>query len=320
MSEMLELYTTDGKGSDSTLKRDKQKLWDAQKRIGVELVWYRPGYRVRCDPPEQYQCFASLYRSNLDRWVLDAIALASKKRGSYRLKDAEIRAACAEVAKQVPRCPVAETKKKKKAAEVFMVKKDAKVIIEKLSPMLQEAWDAQDCDGFTIERDVQSIIEILPSLIQESWDEQALTVGERHIRTKALMLQLCKGIFERADVNVESGGRRQRKRSATEINAMASGVVTGAMATYSPLAGYVGRERAPEERHATDCRLWRKELGVLRGRYKRGETIGPIQGPCGALTPDDAPTDELRADYEALLRAASLWPLPAQPLPEEPQR
>ena len=38
----------------------------------------------------------------------------------------------------------------------------------------------------------------------------------------------------------------------------------------------------------------------------------------GFLTPDDAPTDELRTEYEALLRAAGLWPLQARPLPEEP--
>ena len=84
-------------------------------------------------------------------------------------------------------------------------------------------------------------------------------------------------------------------------------MVTGAIDDYSPVAGY-SRERTPEQKHATECRIWREELGVLRSRYERGEAIGPIQGPRGALIPNDAPTDELRAEYEDLLRAAGGWP------------
>jgi hypothetical protein len=289
-----------------------------QASIGIELVLYVQGYVIRGVPPEPDKHFGSRYKCNLDRWTLQSIALAIQKRGKYELKDAEIKAACVEVAKQVPRCPAAEPKKKKKTAEVFRVKKDAKIIIESLPQMLQEAWDAQECDGYTMERDVESLIEKVPPLLQEAWDMEGLTVGERQIRTKALMLQLCKAIMQRADANVETGSRRQRKRTTTEINTMAAEVVTGAMADYSPLAGYTC-ERTPEQKHATDCRLWREELSTRWCRHERGEAIVPMPKICGGfLTPDDAPTDELRADYEALLRAAGHWPLPTQPAPEEP--
>ena len=64
--KLAELYQANGErsASERTIRRDKEKLWKQQRRIGVELFWYWHGRQN----PQTGVNYGSKYVSNLDRW------------------------------------------------------------------------------------------------------------------------------------------------------------------------------------------------------------------------------------------------------------
>ena len=202
---MLGLYGKNGAGvaCERTLRRDKKKLWEAQNKLGIELVWYLKGYET-----EDGRRVGSRYKSNLDRWSLEAIAAAIKKKGKYFLKDEELKAACAEVAKGIPRFQIQEGEKESKPVDGFEIEKSAEEALKKLALKFQEAWDSLD-----------------------------LTLGERHIRTRNLLFHFGKLLFGGADTS-NRAGNRQRKRRRIEVAQIASDVTDEILPQISPVSRF----------------------------------------------------------------------------------
>lgn len=98
---LKKLYQTGGEpsASERTIRRDKEKLWNAQKEVGVELVWYWHG-RQNLKAQKNY---GSKYISNLDRWALMAIDQAMT--ANYQIRDEQLKAACGEIAARIIRQP-----------------------------------------------------------------------------------------------------------------------------------------------------------------------------------------------------------------------
>lgn len=210
--KMLVLYASNGDRvkSESTLTRDKKKLWKAQAEKGIELVWYMQGFE-NLEPGQKFgegQKVGSRYKCNLDRWTLEAIALAIKKKGSYRLKDAEIKAACEEIAKQVPRFQIEdkpEAPEMDSEAEGEKIHKGAEISLERLVPKFQEAWDLL-----------------------------GLTVGHRHIRTRTLLREFGTLLLKGADASTATG-KCKRKRTKEEIKATVDTFVSEILEDASPV-------------------------------------------------------------------------------------
>jgi hypothetical protein len=220
---MLALYAKNGDraASESTLFRDKKKLWKEQGRIGVEIVWYMQGYE-RLEVGQKFgegERVGSRYKCHLDRWTLEAIALAIEKKGSYRLKDAEIKAACEEIAKNVPRYKAEDSKPAKPELDSEAIgekiHKGAEISLERLVPKFHEAWDML-----------------------------GLTVGHRHIRTKGILRLLGTKLLKGADASTTSG-KRQRKKSQSEIRETVNTFVGEILDDASPVKDYAKGAKSP---------------------------------------------------------------------------
>jgi hypothetical protein len=204
---MLNLYAKSGEraSNERTLRRDKKKLWKVQRERGIELVWYMPGF----ENPETGQRVGSRYKSNLDRWTLEAIALAIKKKGKYTLKDAEIKAACEEIAKAVPRCQVEDSKPGKPEPDATTIQKGAEDSLKRIVPKFHEAWDMED-----------------------------LTLGERHIRGKNVLRSFGTMLFIGADASA-SHGKQQRKRNRAQARLIANTIADEILSEVSPVKSHV---------------------------------------------------------------------------------
>ncbi|HET8671177.1 MAG TPA: hypothetical protein VFM05_11275, partial [Candidatus Saccharimonadales bacterium] len=100
--QLRNLYTQAG-GADSlkTVKLDKKKLWKAQKRAGIDLIWHWDGRRN----PETGAGIASRYQSHLARWALSAVNLCVERYGYNGYRDEHLKQACAEIAATIVRQP-----------------------------------------------------------------------------------------------------------------------------------------------------------------------------------------------------------------------
>jgi hypothetical protein len=216
--KMLNLYAKNGEraASESTLTRDKRKLWKQQDEKGIELVWYKAGFEALApgQKPGEGKRIASRYKSNLDRWTLEAIALAIKKKGKYSLKDAEIQGACEEIAKQVPRCQI------------------------------EDAPLPPDPDADTIQVGAEKSLDKLATKFHEAWDLKNFTVGERHIETRFLLRRFGTSLLKGADT-IKSHGKQRRKKSNLEIKQTLDSFVGEVLRDVSPVNGHARVTNSP---------------------------------------------------------------------------
>ena len=162
--EMLhKLYRQAGESATSTetVRRDKKKLWKAQQRAGIELVWYWAGRKN----PATGECFGSRYQSHLDRWTLEAFDLAMNKKGSHFIMDHELKEACDEIASRIARNENIELPERVK-------------------------------DAFALEIEAEHSLERVASRFTEIWEDQDLTRGEKQIRTQKLLARFAAQLLE----------------------------------------------------------------------------------------------------------------------------
>jgi hypothetical protein len=157
--KLQKLYQSRGErsASERTIRRDKEKLWEAQKNTGVEIVSYKAGTQNLATG----QNFASRYVVHLDRWALEAIDMAITNNGNnYSISDEQLRTACEKIAsKKRPR--------EEGAQETQTSRKEK--------------------DAHTLEVDVQESLKRLVPRFNKVWDELSLTKGEKQIRITNLL-------------------------------------------------------------------------------------------------------------------------------------
>lgn len=177
--QLRNLYTQAG-GADSleTVRLDKKKLWKAQKRAGIDLIWYWHGRRN----PETGAGIASRYQSHLARYALSAINLCIERYGYNGYRDEHLKQACADIAATIGRQSASsdETNHKK-------------------------------VDGYTLELKAEKGFERDAELMAEAWDLLELTPGERQTKAKQLIPQIVTLLLEK---NARKRKRNEHKVAA----------------------------------------------------------------------------------------------------------
>jgi hypothetical protein len=155
-NEQLQAYyarSGESGSSERTIRRDKGKLWKAQKVAGIELFYYWHGRKN----PETEENIASRYQSYLGRWALQAIDLAIECYG-YRYSDDNMKEKCEEIASRIPRTGKRQEPRKKEN-DIVSRKLDSEKKLLNLAAQFKEIWAMEDLTTGEIEVERRRLME-----------------------------------------------------------------------------------------------------------------------------------------------------------------